>query len=525
MRRSVVEHTAHHALDEALGSLGCRLDPDDALFAGLHGRSFLNATALGASLARLPFAAGEALSLALGAAAAAPPGAAPWPSPLAAAACVAQPLRFERGGAALGHALEREARPLSELQVALLPDDALATTLGHAQELLRRAAGLWSRRAAIELLYQAALTALLRRRLPEVRRSAVLALVAGNPGMHYPALGRALVRVARSLAHDERAAERLCSGEPCSPGELPAGPGRSALGDFLWAYRDDCLAPFELDRPRWGEEPGEVIAMLRALVPAVAAGGGVRPQGCEAPGLARARADGELARYEPLLSLPERGALRLLMGRSRRLARLEPSLEPLVLRALAIMRRTVLDVDRRLRRTEPSIEPGGAWLCRAGELGRALSTGRPELGRLIRMRAAERTRELVASPPPCFVGAPPPGPLAPAEAEPLGGLGVSPGVAEGRARLADPATGLPARIEPGDVLVLHGAAGGLAPLCAVAGALIIEIGGALSPACAVAREYGLAAVAGVRAATLRLREGERVRVDGERGRVERLEPA
>ena len=49
-----------------------------------------------------------------------------------------------------------------------------------------------------------------------------------------------------------------------------------------------------------------------------------------------------------------------------------------------------------------------------------------------------------------------------------------------------------------------------------------DLGGPLSHACVVAREYGLPAVVNVRSATRSLKTGERVRVDGDAGTVQRL---
>jgi pyruvate,water dikinase len=57
------------------------------------------------------------------------------------------------------------------------------------------------------------------------------------------------------------------------------------------------------------------------------------------------------------------------------------------------------------------------------------------------------------------------------------------------------------------------------PLFALAGAVVVDAGGVASHAAIVAREYGLPAVMGTGNATTRLRDGQRVLVDGEAGRV------
>jgi phosphohistidine swiveling domain-containing protein len=62
------------------------------------------------------------------------------------------------------------------------------------------------------------------------------------------------------------------------------------------------------------------------------------------------------------------------------------------------------------------------------------------------------------------------------------------------------------------------------PLFAIAGGLVTEVGGILSHGAIVAREYGIPAVMAVAGATSRLRDGDRVTVDGGRGVVTVEEP-
>lgn len=60
------------------------------------------------------------------------------------------------------------------------------------------------------------------------------------------------------------------------------------------------------------------------------------------------------------------------------------------------------------------------------------------------------------------------------------------------------------------------------PLFTLAAGVIVEVGGILSHASTVAREYGLPALANVRQATVRLRTGDRVRLDASAGVAVRL---
>ena len=74
----------------------------------------------------------------------------------------------------------------------------------------------------------------------------------------------------------------------------------------------------------------------------------------------------------------------------------------------------------------------------------------------------------------------------------------------------------------GEVLVTSFTNVGWTPVFPRASAIVTDIGAPLSHAAIVARELGVPAVVGTGTATMRLRTGDRVRVDGTRGTVERL---
>jgi pyruvate,water dikinase len=63
---------------------------------------------------------------------------------------------------------------------------------------------------------------------------------------------------------------------------------------------------------------------------------------------------------------------------------------------------------------------------------------------------------------------------------------------------------------------------GWTPLFPRAAAVVTDLGAPLSHASIVARELGIPAVVGTGNATMRLRDGDHVRVDGKRGTVEVL---
>jgi phosphohistidine swiveling domain-containing protein len=81
------------------------------------------------------------------------------------------------------------------------------------------------------------------------------------------------------------------------------------------------------------------------------------------------------------------------------------------------------------------------------------------------------------------------------------------------------------QLQAGEILVARTTNVGWTPLFPRAAAVITDIGGSLSHAAIVARELGIPAVVGCGDATIRLNNGDRVRVDGGSGIVEILEKA
>lgn len=95
------------------------------------------------------------------------------------------------------------------------------------------------------------------------------------------------------------------------------------------------------------------------------------------------------------------------------------------------------------------------------------------------------------------------------------------GVVEGVVRvLAAPEDG--DALEAGEILVTTVTNVGWTPLFPRAAAIVTDVGAPLSHAAIVARELGIPAVVGCGDATMRLKTGDRARVDGERGTVELL---
>lgn len=332
--------------------------------------------------------------------------------------------------------------------------------------------------------------------------------------------GVAIAHIATITRQHVDVAEKITQGELTRVEQIRPGPVRNVLERFLADYGDRAVREAELATPRWNEDHASVFAMIAASMR------GPDSDREHAPERARDRANERMAELTSELGRTEARALALLVKHAQRTTRMRERMRAWVTRTLGSIRFVVLEIDRRLRQAQPSLEPGAAFLCTTDELLRAMKDvvwdGLPHL---VRMRRAEHVRDdQRPDPPVTFVGRPPPFVLPPASGAELRGLPASGGIVEGTVRVLSAGRELLDGIEPGEILVARTTDVGLTPLFLIAAGIVTELGGPLSHAAIVAREYGVPAVVNVAGATVALRSGERVRVDGNRGVVERLSP-
>jgi pyruvate,water dikinase len=98
------------------------------------------------------------------------------------------------------------------------------------------------------------------------------------------------------------------------------------------------------------------------------------------------------------------------------------------------------------------------------------------------------------------------------------GFAASNGVVEGPACVIKSVEEI-GRLRQGDILVCQITNPTWAPIFQKIAAAVSDIGGSMSHAAIVAREFGLPAVVGTGNATSRIKNGQRLRVDGGRGVV------
>lgn len=413
--------------------------------------------------------------------------------------------RFERDA-------EQQRRWLAEMDLAILPDDALTTTLHEVSDFLARAQSLSVRSSTAALAGHALLASVLAG-VDAAHASWLAHSVAAGADVVTARPAAAFCHVA-AIARFDGPARAVLEGPAPRYEDLVDGPLKRALRHFLGAYGDRALSEAELGAPRWGEDSTPVLSMLAASLRAAAVDPDV------ALSRARALADRQLALLEPRLSFFETRVVRDIVSRQRELLRLRERCRVRLAHGLAMMRVVALDVDRRIRRLDPALDPGAALLLTLDELGVALSKYRADLAPIVRARRTDLSaQQAVREPPSVFRGVV--GEECPTRFElVVRGLPASAGTGEGNVvRVGGALEGL-GRFAPGDVLVVRTLDLGLAPLFLQARAVVAELGTPFSSSSVVARDCGVPVVTGVTGVWSRFRDGERVHVDGDAGTVE-----
>jgi phosphoenolpyruvate synthase/pyruvate phosphate dikinase len=104
-----------------------------------------------------------------------------------------------------------------------------------------------------------------------------------------------------------------------------------------------------------------------------------------------------------------------------------------------------------------------------------------------------------------------------AKAGELVGEAISSGVVQGKVKILQYVDEKP--LLPGEILVTRATDPGWTPLFINAGGIVLEVGGSLQHGAVIAREYGIPCISGLDEATLKLKDGQLVEVDGSNGIV------
>lgn len=512
----------------AFGALGCEVPDGIELVGNFHGRIYLNLTNF-MRIARQVPALSPRMLLEFGGGGGldeiekqVEPGA--WGPFLA--RLPATGVRYIAENTALDRRIEGFERDFAEmrrridgLDLAALKDREVSSLLGELLVFLDRTGAVMLTCASGYLASVVGIRTLLRVAVGDEADRFERELLAGFLDLESAAPGVALFHIAEVVRGDPPARAAIMDADASSLAldGLPAGPTRRAFASFLKAYGYRCPREAELSTPRWRESPGTLFAALRAFLVRGDASPITR---FERQHVIRAGAEEALTRRLPPFA---RAVARHLLARTQRFARLRERMRARVTEVLGFFRTVALDVSARMESRSPGVGRDAAFYLAIDEVRAWLGGELGDPSALVHVRRVQVIRDASRpDPPPVFVGAPPPVvPVTVPAGDVWSGVAASPGVVTGVARvLRDPADG--ASLKPGEVLVTPVADVGWTPLFLTATAVVTELGGALSHAALVAREYGVPAVVNVAGVTRVIRTGDRVRVDGDRGVIERL---
>lgn len=196
------------------------------------------------------------------------------------------------------------------------------------------------------------------------------------------------------------------------------------------------------------------------------------------------------------------------------------------------LRRVALEIGCRLTSAGSLAAPGDVFFLTLGELdhllsGQAMYPGEVRALTTLRREAHERfaamrPADVLIAPEGEYPDPVPGGTQAAPASEGLCGASVCGGAVTGKAKVLMDVAQTHSLVR-GDVLVTRQTDPGWAPAFATIAGLVLERGGMLSHGAILAREYGIPTVVGVRAATERIATGSIVRVDGDRGEVQRVD--
>lgn len=336
------------------------------------------------------------------------------------------------------------------------------------------------------------------------------------PGNVTTEMDLALWRTTQAVRHDPASVEAFAAeaeglAERFLRGELPA-PAQAALDAFLEEYGMRGVAEIDLGVPRWAERPDSVLRTIQSyltLPPEDAPDAAYERAGREAPA--------DLARLVHSLG-PVRGAeARFLGGKARALFGARETPKFTLVRGLGLLREAFQATGADLVELGVLEQADDVFFLHLDELAPAFDGD--SLADLVGERRQVRAREsrrrrvpvaLVGDGRALFGGSS-------TGAADLTGMGVSPGVIEGVARVVDHPEN--SALEPGEILVCRGTDPAWTPLFLTAAGLVTEVGGLMTHGSVVAREYGLPAVVGVVGATEHIPSGQRIRLDGSTGAI------
>ncbi len=295
----------------------------------------------------------------------------------------------------------------------------------------------------------------------------------------------------------------------------------------------------ELDRPAWIEDPGPALSFIKQYLD----GGVSFEMDARRPGLVKERREAEaevLSRFPP----SQRGWVERLMTLTQKAGVFSEEHDYYFEHtAHALMRRAALACARRMAARGLMEEPEDFVFLLPDEIGRNVMSLSLDYRPLVAERRAYFEEYSTRLDRPPLIGRLADDPqkamdyvlaakdyvmlkvtvgLQAAASPDLGadlyGNPAAPGLSQGAARLIATESDIP-KIKPGDILVAVTTYSSWTPVYPLINGVVLDSGASLSHAAIVGREYNIPVVVQTKEATTKLKDGQQIRVDGNRGAV------
>jgi len=341
-------------------------------------------------------------------------------------------------------------------------------------------------------------------------------LTGGLPANRTLEMNLELEALATSLRADPALVEDLRAERYDEALAALAGEARQAFDAFV-ARNGHLTTNWDLMEPTWGEEPSQVLRMVRAQV--LGAGQRSFREFHEQQANALTTRRGQVLEVLPSWL---RSFFEEVLGDLHEFMRIDEEHHFYCSRLFRSMRRLYRTLARRLVESGALRRAEDIWFLTTQEVAAAVKHPFPRRY-LVQARRASFARALTLRPPYSYLDqAPQPestaGSAAPVAGTVLRGTGASPGRVSGVVRVVESPADV-AAFQPGEILVTTTPNPALTPVYAVAGGMVTATGSVLSHGLVSAREYHLPAVTGIADAVRRLPSGTRIEVDGDGGLV------
>ncbi len=420
------------------------------------------------------------------------------------------PQEFKRNRAFCRHWMKKEQHPLSIKEMLVGVDDMYH----HSRSLLPTIALINGMSGIPLITLQNTLRSVFGERTEELTHS----LMMGAGKIVSAEHGYQLVRMAEIARKDPEARAWFESME-FNPKDWPHrfaedSPFRKAFTEYLKEFGHRAVYEADMKNPRWANDPSYLLCGIRDMLPTA-----------DYKGLKKRQEDTRKAAWKEInqkCSLIIRLLVKFHVGQAVWGAELREQAKSEMIRILMPFQQLCDHIGKELVQREILNSPEDVHHCDWSELLSVLADDWDGAG--LKDLIEERKQlyqewQQLDAPDLIIEDAPQ---YAPAAEVTTGGyyqgIGAATGVAEGIVRIIrHPEEGF--RLKPGEILAAPTTDPGWTPLFLKASGIIVEAGGTMSHGAIVAREFGIPSVLNIPGILGQLKDGQKVRVDGNLGRV------